>query len=145
MRAWMVAGLLLAAPPASAADVEFRAVVDCATHPGAPHLDIYSPQAHCLAPPVITEADFQRLDRQWLGGGTFVRAELTPEAQERFYYATRDHRFRPMALMVEGKPMRVWIVRAPSHANWLILNGGYVTEKQLNDVADRFYAAGGHR
>ena len=145
MRTCLAAGLVLAlsAVPALAADVEFRPVVDCATHPGAPHLDIYSPQAHCLAPPVITEADFARLERLRLGGPTFVRGELTEAARERYFYATRDQRFRPMALMVLGKPMRVWVVGGPSHAQWLVLNGGYVTEKELNAVADRFYAAGG--
>lgn len=35
------------------------------------------------------------------------------------------------------------VVHAPSQANWLTLNGGYVTEKELNAVADRFYADGG--
>jgi hypothetical protein len=145
MRALFAAVLvtLLSAVSAFAADVEFRPVVDCASHPGAPHLDIYSPQAHCLADPVITEADFARLDRQWLGGGTFLRGELTQDAQARYFYATGGHRFRPMALMIEGKPMRVWVVGGPSHAVWLILNGGYATERALNDVADRFYAAGG--
>jgi hypothetical protein len=128
--------------PARAADVEFRPVVDCATHPGAPHLDIYSPQAHCLADPVITEADFKRLERIW-GRQTYVRGELTPEARERFFYATRDQRGRPMALLIEGKPMRVWVVGGSSITNWLGLNGGYVTEKELNTVADRYYAAGG--
>jgi hypothetical protein len=135
--------MALAAAPALAADVEFRPVVDCATHPGTPHLDIYSPQAHCLADPVITEADFQRLERQRLGGGTFVRGLLTPEAQERFYYATRDQRGRPMALMIEGKAKQVWVVGSASQADWLVLNGGYATEKELNAVADRFYAVGG--
>lgn len=144
MRALIVAGLLaLSAAPASAAMVEFRPVVDCKTNPGAPHLDIYSPQAHCLAPPVLTEADFKRLERLRLGGGTLLRAELTPAAQEQYYYATRDHRFRPMALMVQGKPMRVWVVGGPSLANWIVLNGGYLTEREINDVADRFYADGG--
>jgi hypothetical protein len=145
MRAVIVAGILMtaAAGPASAAMVEFRPVVDCATHPDAPHLTIYAPQAHCLAPPVLTEADFKRLERLRLGNGTLLRAELTREAQERYYDATRDQRTRPMALMVLGKPMRVWVVHAPSQANWLTLNGGYVTEKELNAVADRFYADGG--
>lgn len=147
MRSLFVVALfsLFASAPVFAADVEFRPVVDCASHPGAPHLDIYAPQAHCLADPVITEGDFQRLERLRLGGGTFVRGELTPAAQERYFYVTRDHRFRPMALLVEGKPMRVWVVGAPSHALWLVLNGGYVTERELNDVADRYYAAGGRR
>lgn len=146
MRALFAAAIVtaLSAIPAFAADVEFRPVVDCATHPGAPHLDIYSPQAHCLAPPVITEADFDRLERVWLGS-TLVRGQLTEAARERYYYATRDQRFRPMALMILGKPMRVWVVGGPSHAQWLVLNGGYVTEKELNMVADRFYAAGGRR
>jgi hypothetical protein len=143
MRALIVAGILMTAAPASAAMVEFRPVVDCATHPDAPHLSIYAPQAHCLAPPVLTEADFKRLERLRLGHGTFLRAELTPQAQEHYYYATRDQRGRPMALMVLGKPMRVWVVSAPSLANWLVLNGGYVTEKELNEVADRYYADGG--
>lgn len=145
MRGLIVATILVTASavPASAAMVEFRPVVDCATHPGAPHLSIYSPQAHCLAPPVLTEADFKRLERLRLGHGTFLRGELTPEAREHYYYATRDQRGRPMALLVLGKPMRVWVVRAPSQADWITLNGGYVTEKELNEVADRFYADGG--
>jgi hypothetical protein len=35
------------------------------------------------------------------------------------------------------------VVGGSSITHWLGLNGGYVTEKELNQVADRYYAAGG--
>ena len=157
MRAFLLAGLILAASggaavaaPGDAVDatdnnamIQFRPVVDCAAHPSAPHLSIYSPQAHCLGDAVITEKDFVRLERQRLGGSPILRAMLTPEAREKFYYATRDQRFQPMALLVMGRPTRVGIVGAPIGSNWVMISGGYLTDTELNRVADRYYAQGG--
>lgn len=156
MRALIVAGLMMAAlggaaaAPGDAIDVtdnnamiQFRPVVDCAAHPDAPHLSIYSPQAHCLGDAVITERDFARLERLRLGGSPILRAQLTPEAWSRYFEATRDHLFRPMALIVEGRATQVWIVRAPSRAIWLPISGGYLTDMKAEQVADRFYAQGG--
>lgn len=156
MRALMVAGLMMAAlggaaaAPGDAIDVtdnnamiQFRPVVDCAAHPDAPHLSIYSPQAHCLGDAVITERDFARLERLRLGGSPILRAQLTPQAWSRYFEATRDHLFRPMALIVEGRATQVWIVRAPSRAIWLPISGGYLTDMKAEQVADRFYAQGG--
>lgn len=156
MRALIVAGLMMAAlggaaaAPGDAIDVtdnnamiQFRPVVDCAAHPDAPHLSIYSPQAHCLGDAVITERDFARLERLRLGGSPILRAQLTPQAWSRYFEATRDHLFRPMALIVEGRATQVWIVRAPSRAIWLPISGGYLTDMKAEQVADRFYAQGG--
>lgn len=156
MRALMVAGLMMAAlggaaaAPGDAIDVtdnnamiQFRPVVDCAAHPDAPHLSIYSPQAHCLGDAVITERDFARLERLRLGGSPILRAQLTPQAWSRYFEATRDHLFRPMALIVEGRATQVWIVRAPSRAIWLPISGGYLTDMKAEQVADRYYAQGG--
>jgi len=156
MRALIVAGLMMAAlggaaaAPGDAIDVtdnnamiQFRPVVDCAAHPDAPHLSIYSPQAHCLGDAVITERDFARLERLRLGGSPILRAQLTPQAWSRYFEATRDHLFRPMALIVEGRATQVWIVRAPSRAIWLPISGGYLTDMKAEQVADRYYAQGG--
>jgi hypothetical protein len=157
MRAFILAGLILAAScglaaaaPGDSVDatdnnamIQFRPVVDCATHPNAPHLSIYSPQDHCLADPVITERDFARLERLRLGGSPILRAMLTPEAWERFFEATRDHRFHPMALLIDGRPTKVWMVGSPSRAIWLPISGGYLTDVRAEQVADRYYAQGG--
>lgn len=156
MRVLVIAGLMAAlggaaaAAPGDAIDVtdnsaliQFRPVVDCATHPGAPKLSIYSPQAHCLGDAVITEQDFTRLERLRLGGSPILRAQLTPEGWLRYFEATRDHQFRPMALIVEGRPTQVWIVRGPSRAIWLRISGGYLTDARAEQVADRYYAQGG--
>ncbi|MES2253792.1 MAG: hypothetical protein V4559_01980 [Pseudomonadota bacterium] len=157
MRALILAGLVLAAlgraaaaAPGDAIDVtdndamiQFRPVVDCAANPGAPHLSIYSIKAHCLADPVITEKDFVRLERLRLGGSPILRALLTPEAQVRYFYATRDHRFQPMALIVQGRPTQVWDVGGAARPVWLIITGGYLTDTRANEVADRYYAQGG--
>jgi hypothetical protein len=157
MRALFLACLVLAAfggaaaaAPGDAIDVtdndaliQFRPVVDCAANPGAPHLSIYSTQAHCLAAPVLTEKDFVRLQRLNLGGPPILRAQLTQEAQLKYFTATRDHRFRPMALIVQGRPTRVWDVRGPARPVWLIVSGGYLTDMHANEVADRYYAQGG--
>jgi hypothetical protein len=157
MRALITAGLMMvvwggsaAAAPGDAIDVtdntamiQFRPVVDCATHPGAPNLSIYSPQAHCLGDAVITERDFARLERLRLGGSPILRAQLTPEGWLRYFEATRDHLFRPMALIVEGRATQVWIVKGPSRAVWLPISGGYLTDMRAEQVADRYYAQGG--
>jgi hypothetical protein len=157
MRAVILAGLVLAflggvaaAAPGDAIDVtdndaliQFRPVVDCAANPGAPHLSIYSTQAHCLAAPVLTEKDFTRLQRLNLGGPTILRGQLTHDAQLKFFYATRDQRFRPMALIVQGRATRVWEVRGPARPVWLVVSGGYLTDTRANEVADRYYAQGG--
>ncbi len=148
MRSWIIAGLLLAASAGAAlaadtAAIQFRPVVDCDTHPGAEHLSIYSPQAHCLGEPVVTERDFVRLERLRLGGSPILRGELTEEAQLRFYEFTVHHRFRPMALLVQGRPTEVWVVRGPSYPVWLLVSGGYLSDAEANQVADKFYADGG--
>jgi len=155
MRAIILACLLLAsggaaAAPGDAIDVtdndaliQFRPVVDCAANPGAPHLSIYSVKAHCLADPVITEKDFVRLQRLRLGGSLILRAQLTPEAQLKYFYATRDHRFLPMALIVQGRPTRVWDVSGPARPVWLVVTGGYLTDANANAVARHYYAQGG--
>ncbi len=157
MRAVMMAGLILAAlggaaaaAPGDAIDVtdndamiQFRPVVDCAANPGAPHLSIYSIQAHCLADPVITEKDFVRLQRLDLGSTLILRAQLTPEAQLKFFQATQDHRFRPMALIVQGRATQMWTVGGPSRPVWLTVTGGYLTDAHANEVARRYYAQGG--
>ena len=157
MRAFILAGLILAAfggaaaaAPGDTVDaidndamIQFRPVVDCATHPGAPHLSIYSPQAHCLADPVITDRDFARLERLRLGGSPILRAQLTPEAWLKYFEATRDHLFQPMALLVQGRATKVWMVRGPSRAIWLPISGGYLTDMKAEQVADRYYAQGG--
>jgi hypothetical protein len=157
MRAIILAGLILAAFGSAAAAapgdsidatdndamIQFRPVVDCATHPGAPHLSIYSPRGHCLGDAVITEKDFKRLERLRLGGSPIVRGLLTREAQEKYFIATQDHLFKPMALLVQGRPTRIWTVGAPSQSIWLTINGGYLTDATLNEVADRYYAEGG--
>jgi len=155
MRAIILACLLLAsggaaAAPGDAIDVtdndaliQFRPVVDCAANPGAPHLSIYAMKAHCLAAPVITEKDFVRLQRLRLGGSLILRAQLTPEAQLKYFYATRDHRFLPMALIVQGRPTRVWDVSGPARPVWLVVTGGYLTDANANAVARHYYAQGG--
>ena len=157
MRAFMMAGLILVvsgaaavAAPGDAIDVtdngamiQVRPVVDCVTHPDAPHLSIYSPQDHCLGDAVITEQDFTRLERLRLGGSPILRAQLAPEAWLKYFKATRDHLFRPMALIIEGRATKVWIVRGPSRANWLPISGGYLTDARAEKVADRYYAQGG--
>jgi len=157
MRAFIFAGLILACGSAAAmaapgdtidvtdndALIQFRPVVDCAANPGAPHLSIYSVKAHCLADPVITEKDFVRLERLDFGTTLILRAMLTPEAQLKYYYATRDHRFQPMALIVQGRPTRVWDVGGPVRPVWLTLTGGYLTDTRANEVADHYYAQGG--
>lgn len=157
MRAFVLAGLILAcgsavamAAPGDTVDatdnnalIQFRPVVDCAANPGAPHLSIYSTKAHCLADPVITEKDFVRLERLDFGTTLILRAMLTPEAQLKYYYATRDHRFQPMALIVQGRPTRVWDVGGPVRPVWLTLTGGYLTDTRANEVADHYYAQGG--
>jgi hypothetical protein len=146
MRTAILAGLMLAAMTASGRAgpaIQFRPVVDCAANTGAEHLDIYAPQAHCLAPAVITEADFKRLERLRLGNGTFLRGLLTPEAQLRYFEFTEHHRFRPMALLVDDRPTRVWIVHEPAQAVWLRVTGGYLSDREADQVADRYYAAGG--
>jgi hypothetical protein len=146
MRTAILTGVMLAAMTAGASAspaIQFRPVVDCAANPGAPHLDIYAPQAHCLAPAVITEADFKRLERLRLGGGTFLRGLLTPEAQLRYFAFTQQHRFRPMALLVDDRPTRVWIVGGPVQDNWLRITGGYLSDREAEQVADRYYAEGG--
>lgn len=157
MRAVLLAGLIVAAfggaaaaAPGDSIDatdndalIQFRPVVDCATHPNAPHLSIYSPQAHCLGDPVITERDFARLERLRLGGSPILRALLTPEGWQTYFAATRDHLFQPMALLVRGRPTKVWIVRAPSRAIWLPISGGYLADAEAEQVADRYYAEGG--
>jgi hypothetical protein len=157
MRALILAGLVLAAlgsvaaaAPGDAIDatdndalIQFRPVVDCAANPGAPHLSIYSTKAHCLADPVITEKDFKRLERLNLTGSTILRAQLTSEAQLKYFYATRDHRFQPMALIVQGRPTKVWEVGGPVRPVWLTVTGGYLTDTRANEVADRYYAQGG--
>ena len=147
MRTVILAGFVLAASASAAfaadpAAIQFRPVVDCATHPGAEHLAIYSPQAHCLAPAVVTEADFARLERLRFGG-TFLRGKLTEAARLRFYDFTLHHRFRPMALLVDGRPTRVWVVGGPEQSNWLRITGGYLSDREADQVADRYYAAGG--
>jgi hypothetical protein len=118
-------------------------VVDCAANPGAPHLSIYSTKAHCLADPVITEKDFVRLQRLNLTGSPILRAQLTPEAQLKYFYATRDHLFRPMALIVQGRPTQVWEVGVAAYPVWLTVTGGYLTDDHANEVARRYYAQGG--
>ena len=157
MRALIVTGLMVvalggaaAAAPGDAIDVtdnnamiQFRPVVDCATHPSAPKLSIYSPQAHCLGDAVITERDFARLERLRLGGSPILRAQLTSEGWLRYFEATRDQLFRPMALIIEGRATQVWIVRGPSRAVWLPISGGYLTDARAEQVADRYYAQGG--
>jgi len=157
MRAFIIAGLIVAASggvaaaaPGDAIDVidnsaliQFRPVVDCAANPGAPHLSIYSIQAHCLADPVITEKDFVRLERLNFGTTLILRAQLTPEAQMKFYEATLGHRFRPMALIVEGRPTQVWTVGGPVRPVWLTITGGYLTDMRANEVARRYYEQGG--
>ena len=146
MRTAILASLILAAMASGASaspSIQFRPVVDCAANPGAPHLDIYAPQAHCLAPAVITEADFDRLERLRLGNGTFLRGQLKPEARLRYFEVTRRHRFRPMALLVDDRPTRVWIVGGPSQAVWLRITGGYLSDREADEVAERYYAAGG--
>lgn len=161
MRALVMAGLInvgllmaalggAAAAPGDAIDVtdnnamiQFRPVVDCATHPSAPRLSIYSPQAHCLGDAVITERDFARLERLRLGGSPILRAQLTPEGWLRYFEATRDQLFRPMALIIEGRATQVWIVRGPSRAVWLPISGGYLTDMRAEQVANRYYAQGG--
>jgi len=157
MRAFIIAGLVLAAfggvaaaAPGDNIDVtdnnaliQFRPVVDCDANPGAPHLSIYSIQAHCLAAPVVTERDFVRLERLNFGTDLILRAQLTPEAQMKFYEATKGHRFRPMALIVEGRPTQVWTVGGPSRPVWLTITGGYLTDMRANAVARRYYEAGG--
>lgn len=156
MRAFVLAGLILASGGAAAAApgdtidvtdndalIQFRPVVDCAANPGAPHLSIYSTKAHCLADPVITEKDFVRLERLDFGTTLILRAMLTPDAQLKYYYATRDHRFQPMALIVQGRPTRVWDVGGPVRPVWLTLTGGYLTDTRANEVADHYYAQGG--
>jgi len=157
MRAWVIAGLVLAASggmaaaaPGDAIDatdndamIQIRPVVDCATHPGAPHLSIYSPQAHCLGEAVITERDFTRLQRLRLGDSPILRAQLTPEAWVKYFEATRDHLYHPMALLIEGRATKVWMVRGPSRAIWLPISGGYLTNAGAEQVADRYYAQGG--
>jgi hypothetical protein len=155
MRAFILAALLLAsggaaAAPGDAIDVtdndaliQFRPVVDCAANPGAPHLSIYSIKAHCLAAPVLTEKDFVRLQRLRLGGSLILRAQLTPEAQLKYFYATRDHRFLPMALIVQGRPTKVWDVSGPARPVWLTVTGGYLTDANANAVARHYYAQGG--
>lgn len=159
MRAFHLAGILAclilasgaaAAAPGDAMDatdngamIQIRPVVDCTAHPNAPHLSIYSPQAHCLGDAVITEQDFARLERLRLGGSPILRAQLTPEAWLKYFEATRDQLFRPMALLVEGRPTKVWIVRGPSRAIWLPISGGYLTDAKAEQVADRYYAQGG--
>ena len=145
MRSMILAGFVLMASASGvfAADVEFRPVVDCATHPGAEHLAIYSPQAHCLSPAVVTEKDFARLERLRPGGGTFLRGKLTEAAHLRFYDFTLHHRFRPMALLVDGRPTRVWEVGGPVQSNWLAITGGYLSDREADQVADRYYAEGG--
>lgn len=157
MRALLLAGLIVAAfggaaaaAPGDSVDatdnnamIQFRPVVDCATHPDAPHLSIYSPQAHCLGDAVITEKDFARLERLRLGGSPILRAQLAPEAWLRYFEATRDHLFHPMALLIDGRPTKVWMVGAPSRAIWLPISGGYLTDVRAEQVADRYYAQGG--
>lgn len=157
MRALFLAGLMLAAfggaaaaAPGDSIDatdnnamIQFRPVVDCATHPEAPHLSIYSPQAHCLGDAVITEQDFLRLQRLRLGDSPILRAQLTPEGWRKYYEATKDHLFRPMALIVQGRATKVWMVRGPSRAIWLPISGGYLTNAGAEQVADRYYAQGG--
>jgi hypothetical protein len=159
MRAFHLAGILAflvlasgaaTAAPGDAVDatdngalIQFRPVVDCAAYPNAPHLSIYSPQAHCLGDAVITERDFSRLERLRLGGSPILRAQLTPEAWLKYFEATRDHLFQPMALLVEGRATQVWIVRAPSRAIWLPISGGYLTDMKAEQVANRYYAQGG--
>lgn len=148
MRSTILAGIFLSASASAvfAADapaIQFRPVVDCATHPGAEHLAIYSPQAHCLAPAVVTEADFARLERLRFGGDVVLRGKLTEAARLRYYDFTLHHRFRPMALLVDSRPTRVWVVGGPVQADWLRINGGYLSDREADQVADRYYAEGG--
>ena len=158
MRAFILAGLVLAAlggaaaaAPGDAVDVtdndaliQFRPVVDCAANPARRIFPSIRPRpiAH-LAAPVLTEKDFTRLQRLRLGGPMILRGQLTHDAQLKYYYATRDQRFRPMALIVQGRPTRVWEVRGPARPVWLVVSGGYLTEDHANEVADRYYAQGG--
>ena len=149
IRAITFAALLLmgSGSAAMAADgseplIQIRPVVDCASNPEAPHLSIYSTQAHCLGDAVITEKDFVRLERK-ANGPLTLRAKLTPEAQAKFYRATLVHVFQPWAMLVLGRPTQVLTMDFPESSSWLLISDGDVTNAELNEVANRYYAQGG--
>lgn len=122
--------------------IQIRPVVDCTSNPGAPHLSIYSSQAHCLGDAVITEKDFVRLERK-VDGPLILRGKLTPEAQIKFYRATLAHVYQPWAMLVLGRPTQVLTMDFPEYSTWLLISEGDVTNAELNEVADRYYAQGG--
>lgn len=149
MRSILLAGaVLFAAMMVSRAaenpSIALRPIIDCAGNPGAEHLAIYAPEGwHCLAPPLITERDFTRLERRRDTPSPVLNARLTEEARMRLYRFSMAHLGSHVAIMIQGRPTRVERIGGPWQSGWMTVSGGYMTNTELNQVADKFYADGG--